>query len=372
MSDKVINSILDAKYFGKLVDTFSRTAHYMVVLSIVFFLGGIIPPLSFINVWIKDNYTLIMVLFYTVIGYSLLDEIKLKQRFMVLLISIISFKIAFIDFTSINLLFFSFWIKLVYEIYQTITKIKMKFLKKLPPVVEEQLKEYMTMILLLIVTVLIAYVLATFLSVPLHFIQTWIFKGLNFLPIYLFAMFVMQALWTKGIHGDQVVGRVIDSLLIVMIWSNFEHLVLNIETAYTISASFHLVFGLGTGSGMTGMLLLALKIFEKKDVKELSEGTVFGISEPVIWGVPIVSNKKYRLPFILAPLLSISFGWYMTRIGFAKVLSYPVFWGTPPLLKSFLASGGDLKTVLVEFLAYLIAFIVYAVFILINKQKGDA
>lgn len=372
MIDKITNKIVEAKYLGALVDTFSKAVHYAVMLGLVYLICGIIPYLNFINSAIANNFELIMLLLYIYIGYSLIDDVIEKQKYGVLIISILSFKIMMQQFTSINLIFFVLWIKIVMEMFRWISKLKFKMLEKIPPVVEGQVNEYIYYSILLVITFAVAYIFSSIMTSPVQTLQQGLTNLLNFLPLYLFFMFMMQWLWSKGLHGDQTVGRLIDVLLIIMIWSNLENLINNTNTTYTINASFHLVFGLGTGSGMTGMLLLALKIFNKQDVSEISQGSMFSINEPVILGLPIASNKDYTLPFIVAPLLSITFGWYMTYIGFARALTYPIFWGTPPLLRSFLASGGHLQTVLTEFLCYVIVFVVYAIFIVVNKKKGDA
>ena len=371
MIDKITSSIVEIKYLGELVDTFSKATHFVVLLGIVYLLGGVIVPLQFIQNTIAENYSIIMILLYVYCAYSLLNDVKKKQRFGVLIITALSFKVLMKEFTSFNLIVFVMWVKLIMETFKYIIKFKIKVFEKMPPVVDEQVTEYLHYLILLTLSFSLAFLISSYASVILLTLQNLLVATMNLLPVYLLFILLMQMLWSKGNHGDQTVGRIIDVLLIIMIWTNFENMVLNKDSFYTVNASFHLVFALGTGSGMTGMLLLALKIFKKQDVKEIAQGTMFSINEPVIWGLPIAMNKKYRTPFIIAPLLSIVFAWTMTYIGFAKALVYPVFWGTPPLLKSYLASGGDLKTVRVEFLSYVIVFVVYAVFMLMDKKKGE-
>lgn len=372
MIDKIINPILDLKYLEKLVNTLSKATHYLVVLGLVYLVCGSIAPFAVINLKIQEHYPLIMLLLYIYISSSLLDSLDRKHQYGILIIAMLSFKLIMNDFSSLHIMFYVVWLRFIIMMFEVVKTLKFSFLDKIPAAVADQVKEYMYYISVSIISFITAYFVSISMTPTIVIIETWIFKTMNFIPLYFFFILMMQILWSKGIHGDQTVGRVIDSFLFIMVWINFENMVLSISQSYTINASFHLVYALGTGSGMTGTLLLALKIFNKEDVKGISEGSLYSINEPVIWGLPIVSNKKYTTPFIIAPLLSISFAWFMTFIGFAKNLTYPIFWGTPPLLRSFLGSGGHLPTVLVELLSYVIAFSVYAIFVIKSKKKGDA
>lgn len=88
------------------------------------------------------------------------------------------------------------------------------------------------------------------------------------------------------------------------------------------------------------------------------------------FGLPIVLNPLLVIPFMIAPAASATFGYFMTKIGVAIPMAYNVPWTTPPLLKSFLSTGGHMGTVFVELGAIIIAFLVYLPFVLIaNKQE---
>lgn len=370
MVDKIVNSTLKIKYLENILAAFSKLMNYVVVLSIVFFISKHISVLNFINQMFVESYQVLMIELYGCIAYSLQDELSPRDRFYTVIISLFSFSIMFEQFQASNLIFFVVWTIIVYELYKIISKIKLNILDKVTPAVKDQYLIYFHYLIIFVVTVFLALIISTnFISI-ISFAQNMIMSFLNYIPVYVFLILLMQILWSEGVHADQILGRFIDALLIIMILVNFENLIFEIDAPNIVNASFHLVFGLGTGSGMTLMLLLALKLLTKEDIKGLSQGSVFGINEPVIFGLPIAMNRRFTVPFIIAPLLSISFAWYMTYIGFAKVLVYPVSWATPPLLKSYLASGGHLPTVLVELLCYIIAFIAYAVFISLDKNKG--
>ena len=57
------------------------------------------------------------------------------------------------------------------------------------------------------------------------------------------------------------------------------------------------------------------------------------------FGLPIVLNPMFMIPFILTPILTASFAYVMTTIGFCGTMVYAVPWTTPPLLIAWLGSG---------------------------------
>lgn len=196
------------------------------------------------------------------------------------------------------------------------------------------------------------------------------------LPGYLFITFLMLLLWTAGIHGDSVLGSIVDPLLISAVLMNADLASKGQEFTNILNASFHVTFSMGTGSGITGALIIAIFLVSKRDdykaIAKLSiSPALFNINEPIIFGLPIVFNPILMIPFVLAPLASITFGYVMTKIGIAKIMYIMVPWTTPPLLKSFLATGGHIPTVLVELGSYVIVVLIYLPFVsLANKEKN--
>ena len=128
---------------------------------------------------------------------------------------------------------------------------------------------------------------------------------------------------------------------------------------------------------IVAILALAILLFSKREdqraVSKLSIAPgLFNINEPMIFGIPIVMNPIYCIPFILAPAVSITFGYVMTAIGFAKPMAYAVPATTPIILKSFLATAGDIPTMITEIMALFLVFLLYVPFVLIsNKQAAE-
>lgn len=210
-------------------------------------------------------------------------------------------------------------------------------------------------------------------------IAAWIqapLKGiLTGLPGYLFLIWMTTLLWSVGIHGTQVLKPVYEATMLEALAENMDAVLNGLPAPNILNNSFLAVFSTGTGAGITGGLIAAILIFStRKDFKAIAKLSIpvglFNINEPMTFGLPIVLNPLLVIPFMIAPAASATFGYFMTKIGVAIPMAYTVPWTTPPLLKSFLSTGGHMGTVFVELGAIIIAFLVYLPFVMIaNKQE---
>ena len=213
----------------------------------------------------------------------------------------------------------------------------------------------------------------TFLQKPLESVM----QGL---PGVMILMLVAQLFWCVGIHGNQIIKAVRDPLLNAAILANtevvskagYDKADLNI-----ISMSFWDVYGNIGGSGcVTGLLLACLFISKREDYKGVARLSIapgiFNISETMHFGLPIMLNPMLMIPFIITPLVTMAFGYFMTIIGFADILIYAFPWTTPPFLNAWIASGGSLGTVITQILCVVISFVIYAPFVMACNKMKDA
>lgn len=86
---------------------------------------------------------------------------------------------------------------------------------------------------------------------------------------------------------------------------------------------------------------------------------IFTIVEPVIFGLPIVLNPFFIIPFILSGTIAA----IVTYSAFSLHLINRVFvelpWATPPFISGYVATGGDWKGVLMVVINFAIGVVVY-------------
>lgn len=160
----------------------------------------------------------------------------------------------------------------------------------------------------------------------------------------LLVTFLVQLLWFFGIHGPNVLAPVLESL-----WGTAQ--LQNISAAQEgaklpfewVRGSFDAYVWMG-GSGGTLVLIIALLMFSKRadarTVAKLSLAPgIFNINEPIMFGLPIVLNTIYLIPFLIAPMVMVTIAYFATTLGIVGPVKIAVVWVMPPLLNSFLATG---------------------------------
>ena len=206
------------------------------------------------------------------------------------------------------------------------------------------------------------------------FIQAPLKGILTGLPGYLVLFVLATLLWSIGINGTMVLRPIYESTMLGALAANLDAVTAGLPAPNILNTTFTTVFTSGTGAGMTGGLVVALLLFSKRDdYKTIAKLSLvpgfFNINETMTFGLPIVMNPILIIPFVLAPIVSATFGYFMTLIGFATPMVYLVPWTTPPLIKSWLATGGHIGTVVTELLAYGLVFLVYLPFVFITNRQ---
>lgn len=101
---------------------------------------------------------------------------------------------------------------------------------------------------------------------------------------------------------------------------------------------------------------------------------IFNISEPITFGLPIVMNPIYFIPFVIVQPLCFYIGVFFTKIGFIDVITNQVPWTVPPIISGLLFTG-SVNGAIVQAINLLVATALYLPFIYtanrMNKQKNE-
>lgn len=201
------------------------------------------------------------------------------------------------------------------------------------------------------------------------------------LPGLLILMLVAQLFWCIGIHGNQVIKAVRDPLLNAAILANTELIaqgVTDLGKYNIINMSFWDTYMSLGGSGCTIGLIVAIYLFSKRAdyraIAKLSVGPgIFEINECMTFGLPIVLNPYFVIPFILTPLVTGTIGYVATKIGFAGIAYYAMPWTTPPIISAWLSTGGSIGAVITQIICIVVSVLIYIPFVILsNKEKLPA
>jgi lactose/cellobiose-specific phosphotransferase system IIC component len=149
------------------------------------------------------------------------------------------------------------------------------------------------------------------------------------------AVLINQIVWFIGSHGSHFLDTYATSLFSP--WG----------TAYDSTLASRPLFNtfvLLGGSGATIGLLLAIAIAARegpaRKVAQLSIlPGVFNINETILYGLPVVLNPTYLLPFIAVPLLLNLLTLAGVSLGFMEILPVIIPWTTPPIISGWMLTG---------------------------------
>ena len=123
--------------------------------------------------------------------------------------------------------------------------------------------------------------------------------------------------------------------------------------------------------------VLALLIASRNDVsKQVSKialmPALFNISEPIVFGLPLVLNPVYFIPMVLSQPVCFFIAVFFTKIGFIDVISLNAPWTVPPIISGILFTG-SIKGAIVQAICLSVATALYIHFVRIadrlEKQK---
>ncbi|MCM3765967.1 PTS cellobiose transporter subunit IIC [Neobacillus niacini] len=198
----------------------------------------------------------------------------------------------------------------------------------------------------------------------------------------LVVVFLVELLWTTGLHGASIVGGVMSPIWLQAAAENAAAMQAGKEVPHIFTGQFYEIFVHVGGSGATLALVFAMVLFAKsqqlKQLGRLSIGPgIFNINEPITFGMPIVMNPVMMIPFILAPLAIVITTWMgMEFFGVAKPNGAVPPWTTPIFLGGFLATG-KVSSLVMQLVNFGVAFAIYFPFMkaydkTLVKQENDA
>ena len=191
--------------------------------------------------------------------------------------------------------------------------------------------------------------------------------------------FLVQLFWFFGLHGHNVLGPVMDGIYLPALLENtaaYEATKDVSQLPYLWTRGSFDAYGQMGGSGVTIALIIAIFLFSKRQeyraVAKLSAPMgIFNINEPITFGIPMVLNPLFVVPWLIVPPVCVGIAYAATAAGLISPVYVSIPWITPPGLYAFLATGGNVMAGLVSLFNVFVAFCIWAPFVIAaNKVQA--
>ena len=185
-----------------------------------------------------------------------------------------------------------------------------------------------------------------------------------------------QLFWVVGIHGGLVISAVRAPVMASALAENIEAVAAGLIPTNAVTMSTWRAFINIGGGGLVLSLAICLLLFSKKeDARAIGKlgfiPAIFSISEPIAFGLPLVLNPIYAIPYALSAGVSSVITLAAFQIGFLTPNFVDVPYGLPIIINAFLGWGW--RGVVVQALVIAAGVLTYLPFVMIhNHQKTES
>lgn len=180
-------------------------------------------------------------------------------------------------------------------------------------------------------------------------------------------MFLISAVWLVGIHAN-VIGAFLTPIVLYNMEMNIKGA--NIPFAGGFDNAYMFIGGAG---GTLGLVLLMILFAKSEQFKVLGKAAlipgIFNINEPIIFGLPIVYNPFFAVPFILSPMVTGTIAYFATKSGLVKPIIAQFAWPIPGGFNAFIGTGGDWKAFVLAIVTFTVSTLIYYPFFKKRDQQ---
>lgn len=189
-----------------------------------------------------------------------------------------------------------------------------------------------------------------------------------------------QVLWLFGVHGPNALYTIQQNVLAPAAAANVAAVASGGHPLFIFTYDFFSAFARMGGSGGTLSLILALLLVSRtvrgrKLALFVMLPALFNVNEPLLFGLPIVLNPVYAIPFILAPVVQVLIAYAAIAAHLMPKAGCNIAW-TAPALYSGYAATGSLSGMVVQLFSLAAGTAIYIPFVrmaeYLAQKKGSA
>jgi PTS system cellobiose-specific IIC component len=248
-----------------------------------------------------------------------------------------------------------------------------KLPKNVPSVVYESFVSLTPLLFLVLVFWLIRFVLGVDINSIVQTAFQPIVTALDTLPGILMYALLVTLLWSVGINGDNTMDAIVAPIFLTYLSENVAAMQNGQPLPYVTAYGFFTAFVNVGGTGATLGLALVMAFSKEPGFRQVSRLSLptqmFQINEPIFFGMPIVLNPIFMMPYILCALLLTTCSYLLMYWNVIQRPFVNVPWTTPPIIGHYLVTGGDWKAAVWGAISIVIAMLVYYPFAKVAERQ---
>lgn len=159
-----------------------------------------------------------------------------------------------------------------------------------------------------------------------------------------------------GVHGTNIFDLIVGN-------SQLGNLIAPNLTSKNLIDTFVVFGGIGASLSLAIAILIVAKDGHAIRVSKIAlPFLVFNVTEILLYGLPIVLNRKLFIPFVFVPLLNLTIALMVVHTGLFTFTATQLPWTTPIFISGYLATNGDWMAVLFQALLLTIDVGIYMLF----------
>lgn len=199
------------------------------------------------------------------------------------------------------------------------------------------------------------------------------------LPGTVIVVMLNSFFWFFGINGGSITSAVFKPVWLANAEANLQAFQAGEPLPYIITKPFMDNFAyIGGGGAVLGLVVVIAIIAMRKNSSKLTKTLVpltfvpgcFNISEPVMFGLPIVLNVKLLIPFMLAPAVNVIVCYVAMATGLVAQTTGVVATWTVPIIISGLITTNSISGAVLQVVCLVLDTLIYLPFyLMIEKQN---
>lgn len=176
-------------------------------------------------------------------------------------------------------------------------------------------------------------------------------------------LLLTHLMWFFGLHGNNIIDEVVQKNFVA------------IQSSEIYNKSFQDVFIVMGGCGAALGLVIAILIFSKKrSMKNVAKlafpNVIFNINEVITFGLPIIFNPIFFIPFILVPFTNYIISYAAIYFGLVPHIIQKVEWTVPIFLSGYQATGSIAGSIL-QLVCLIADVLIYLPFVKLFEEFSD-